>query len=106
MSDIPTGSPPPSGGGDIILPHRPPKNPIVVLLLNLFLAGCVGYFTIDQRNKGIVALIAFVVGFMPGLCGTVSVLVCFLAAVDGYLQAYQLEEGHPIRQWTFFNGHA
>ena len=106
MSEVPPASPPPSGGGDVILPHQPPKNPIAILLLNFVLAGCGGYFAIRQRYKALVALIAFVLGWIPGMCGTVSVLVCFLASVDGYLQAYQLEEGHPIRQWTFFNAHA
>ena len=102
----PPASPPPSGGGDVVLPRQPPRNPIVILLLNLALAGCAGYFAIGQHYKAIIALSLFALGWLPGLCGTLSVAVCFLASVDGYLQAYQLAEGHPIRQWTFFNAHA
>ena len=28
-----------------------------------------------------------------------------LGAIDGYLQAMQLQAGHPSAQWTFFNDH-
>jgi hypothetical protein len=113
MSTMPSGTstpppPPPAtgGGGDLIQPQQPPKDPILILVLNLFVAGCVGYFMIGQKNKGIVAIIAWVIGLVPPLCGTVSGLVCIVAAIDGYLQAQQLQQGHPLRQWSFFNDHA
>jgi hypothetical protein len=111
MTDMPTGTPPPpppagAGGGDIIYPQQPAKDPIVILVLNLFVAGCVGYFMLGQKNKGIVAIIAWIVGLVPPLCGTLSALVCIVAAIDGYLQAQHLQAGHPVRQWTFFNNHA
>ena len=114
MSTMPTGTTPPppppvapsGGGGDIIQPQQPPKDPILILVLNLFVAGCVGYFMIGQKNKGIVAVIAWVIGLVPPLCGTVSGLVCIVAAIDGYLQAQQLQQGRPVRQWSFFNDHA
>lgn len=89
--------------GDLVQPTQPPKNPVHILLLNL-IAGCVGYFIIGQKMKGIVALIIWVVALIP-TCGTVSVLVSAFAAVDGYMQAEQLQAGHPIAQWTFFNDH-
>src|SRR5215510_6375015 len=109
MSDMPSATPPPppaQGGGDLIPPTQPAKDPILILVLNLLVAGCVGYFMIGQKNKGIVAVIAWVIGFVPPLCGTVSGLVCIVAAIDGYLQAQQLQQGHPVRQWSFFNDHA
>jgi len=111
MSDMPTGMPPPPpppapGGGDLVHPQQPPKDPTIILLLNLFVAGCLGYFMIGQKNKGIVAVIAWVIGFVPPLCGTVSGLVAVIAAIDGYLQAQHLKAGHPVRQWSFFNDHA
>ena len=112
MSSIPTGTTPPPpppvapAGGDIIPPQQPPKDPILILVLNLFVAGCVGYFMIGQKNKGIVAIIAWVIGLVPPLCGTVSGLVSIVAAIDGYLQAQQLQQGHSVRQWSFFNDHA
>jgi hypothetical protein len=110
MTDMPTGTPPPPppapGAGDLVHPQQPPKDPILILVLNLLVAGCVGYFMIGQKNKGIVAVIAWVVGLVPPLCGTLSGLVCIVAAIDGYLQAQQLQAGHPVRQWSFFNDHA
>jgi hypothetical protein len=112
MSDMPTGTTPPppppapSGGGDLVQPQQPPKDPILILILNLVAAGCVGYFMIGQKNKGIVAVIAWIIGWVPPLCGTVAGLVAVVAAIDGYLQAQQLQQGHPVRQWSFFNDHA
>src|SRR5881227_811331 len=98
MTEMPTGTPPPppppalaAGGGDLVYPQQPPKDPILILVLNLFVAGCVGYFMIGQKNKGIVAVIAWVVGLVPPLCGTLSGLICVVAAIDGYLQAQHLQ---------------
>ena len=111
MTDMPTGTPPPppppapaAGGGDLVYPQQPPKDPILILVLNLFVAGCVGYFMIGQKMKGIVAVIAWVVGAIF-TCGTVSLLVSIVSAIDGYLQAQQLKAGVPVAQWTFFNDH-
>jgi len=110
MTEIPTGTTPPPppapGGGDLVYPQQPPKEPVLILLLNLFVAGCLGYFLIGQKNKGIVAVIAWVIGFVPPLCGTLSGLVGIVAAIDGYLQAQHLKNGTPVRQWSFFNDHA
>src|SRR4051812_272351 len=79
------GPPAGGGGGDLVYPAQPPKDPILILVLNLLLAGCVGYFILGQKMKGIVAVVIFVVAF-PLTCGTVSSLVAIAAAVDGYLQ--------------------
>jgi len=61
MSNMPSGtppSPPPaSGGGEIIYPQQPPKDPILILVLNLLVGGCVGYFMIGQKFKAIIALV-------------------------------------------------
>ncbi|HEX7151128.1 MAG TPA: hypothetical protein VF618_06535 [Thermoanaerobaculia bacterium] len=94
--------PPPSGGG-LVYPTQPPKDPILVLVLNLLVLGGVGYLIMGQKTKGIVAIVAWVLG----LCtfGTVSGLVSIVAAIDGYLQAQQLQQGHPVGDWTFFNDH-
>jgi hypothetical protein len=90
-------------GGELVYPMQPPKDPILVLVLNLLVAGCVGYFIIGQKMKGIVALIAWVLGLAS--CGIVSGIVAIIAAIDGYLQAQQLQAGHPVAQWTWFNDH-
>lgn len=114
--DTPGGSytppppPPPTGGtpagpagGDIVYPQQPPKDPVLIAVLNLIVAGCLGYFMIGQKMKGIVAVIAWCLGLFS--CGIVSGLVGIVAAIDGYLQAQQLKAGVPVAQWTFFNDH-
>jgi TM2 domain-containing membrane protein YozV len=91
-------------GGDLVYPQQPPKDPVLILVLNLLIAGCLGYFMIGQKMKGIVAVIIWVVGLFL-TCGAASGLVAIVAAVDGYLQAQQLKNGVPVAQWTFFNDH-
>jgi len=104
----PPPPPPPTGtpaapGGDIVYPQQPPKDPVLIAVLNLVVAGCLGYFMIGQKMKGIVAVIAWVLGLAS--CGIVSGLVAIVAAIDGYLQAQHLKAGMPVAQWTFFNDH-
>lgn len=102
-----TPPPPPTvpAGGDLVHPSTPPKDPILVLILNLLLLGGVGYFILGQKTKGIVAIIAWVVLLVPPSCGTLSGVVAIVAAIDGYLQAQQLQQGKPVGQWTWFNDH-
>ena len=101
--------PPPSTGGggtggDLVYPSNPPKDPVLILLLNLFLLGGVGYLVMGQTTKGIVAIITALVIAIP-TCGVGSLTIGALGAVDGYLQAQQLKAGFPVGQWTFFNDH-
>lgn len=112
MSEMnPPGSytPPPAppaggaGGGDLVYPTQPPKDPILVLVLNLLIAGGLGYIIMGQKTKGIVAIVVWLVGLVA--CGIPSGLVALVAAIDGYLQAQQLQQGKPVGQWTFFNDH-
>ena len=93
-----------TGGGDLVYPTTPPKDPILILVLNLLLVGCVGYFIMGQKMKGIATLVIWILGLAS--CGIVSGLVAIAAAIDGYLQAQQLQAGHPVGQWTFFNNHS
>jgi hypothetical protein len=112
--DTPGGSytpppPPPSapsggtGSTDLVYPMQPPKDPIIVMILNLLLLGGVGYIIIGQKTKGIVAIVVWIAGLAT--CGIVSSIVAILGAVDGWMQAQQLQAGHPVGQWTFFNDH-
>jgi hypothetical protein len=105
MSSEPTPPPPPApgAGGDLVYPQQPPKDPVIILVLNLLVLGCVGYFMIGQKMKGIAALVIWVLGLAS--CGIVSGIVAILAAVDGYFQAEQLKAGFPVAQWTFFKDH-
>jgi hypothetical protein len=95
---------PAPSGGELVYPQQPPKDPVLIAVLNLVVAGCLGYFMIGQKMKGIVAVIAWVLGLFF-TCGTVSGLVSIVAAIDGYLQAMQLKANVPVAQWTFFNDH-
>src|SRR5512142_1117402 len=103
-----TPPPPPAtgggtGGGELVYPTTPPKDPILVLVLNLLLLGGVGYIIMGQKTKGIVAIVAWVLGLAT--CGVVSGLVGIFGAIDGYMQAQQLQQGHPVGQWTWFSDH-
>jgi hypothetical protein len=102
MTNVPPQAP--GKGGELVYPQQPPKDPILILVLNLLVAGCLGYFMIGQKMKGIVSLIAVLVLAIP-TCGAGSLLVSVAAAIDGYMQAQQLQAGHPVAQWTFFNDH-
>ena len=106
MSDsAPIPPPPPSApsGGDLVYPQQPPKDPTIILILNLLVLGCVGYFMIGQKMKGIAAVVLWVCGLAT--CGVVSGIVAIVAAIDGYFQAEQLKAGFPVAQWTFFKDH-
>jgi hypothetical protein len=98
----PAGGTPPAGG-ELVYPTQPPKDPILMLVLNLLVAGCLGYFLIGQKMKGIVAVVAWVLGWAS--CGIVSAIVAIVAAIDVYLQSQHLQAGHPVAQWTFFKDH-
>jgi len=91
-------------GGDLVYPQQPPKDPVLIAVLNALVAGCVGYLMIGQKMKAITAVIVWVVGAIF-TCGTVSLLVSVVAAIDGYMQAQHLKAGTPVAQWTFFDQH-
>ena len=93
----------PAGGGQLVYPSTPPKDPILVLVLNLLVAGGVGYLIMGQKTKGIVAIVVWVLGWAA--CGIPSGIVAVLAAIDGYLQAQQLQQGKPVGEWTWFSDH-
>ena len=94
----------PAGGGELIQPSVPPKDPILILVLNLLAAGGVGYIIIGQKTKGIVAIVVWIV-LLFVTCGAGSGILSIVTAIDGYLQAQQLQQGKPIGQWTWFNDH-
>jgi hypothetical protein len=106
------GAPPPppppqvpgGGGGDVVYPNNPPADPTLVLILNLLVAGGVGYLIMGQKTKGIVAIVAWLV-LLVFTCGVGSGLLSIVTAIDGYMQAQLLKAGTPVGQWTFFNDH-
>lgn len=82
--DLDPPEPPPATGGGRIDPN-------LTFLLNLLGAACAGYFLLGQNKKGIAALALFAVLFAPPSCGTASMLVALVTAVDGYRQARRLQ---------------
>jgi hypothetical protein len=106
--------PPPAGGGSmqppvdgskLVHPANPPKDPVIILVLNLLLFGCVGYFILGQWQKGIAMIIFDLVIGIP-TCGFGIAASSIFGAIDGYMQAQQLQAGKPVGQWTFFGNHA
>lgn len=107
----PPSPPPPTPGmgapAPEIIPPSEAKDPVLVLVLALFFNG-VAYFLIGQWQKGIAAIALW-------LCSLALVFFCigiFLyiplvaaVAIDAYMQAQALKDGHPIGQWTFFGNH-
>ena len=100
-----SSSTPTSGAGDnLVRPSQPPKDPVLICVLNLIVVGGVGYIVMGQKIKGIVAIVAWLALAIP-TCGTGSMLLAVVTAVDGYLQAQQLKEGKTLGPWTFFQQH-
>jgi hypothetical protein len=79
-------------------------DPVFICILNLFLGGA-GYLVVGQKIKGIVAIALCLILLFPPSCGTLSGVVAAIAAVDGYLQAEQVQQGKAIGPWTFFHNH-
>lgn len=98
----PPAAPGGGSGGQLVYPSTPPKDPILILILNLLIGG-VGYLIMGQKTKGIVAIVVWVLGWAA--CGIPSGIVAVIAAIDGYLQAQQLQQGKPVGEWTWFSDH-
>lgn len=112
MSTFPP-EPPPQGTPPVVRPDLIPpsqaKDPIMVLIVALFLWG-VAYFVIGQWQKGIVGVGAWllVISLTIATCGVgILLYLPFQVAIviDAYLQAQELKQGRPIGQWTFFSQH-
>ena len=106
--ETPPPPPPPSSSSDVITPDQG-KDPILILVLALFLGG-VAYFVFGQWQKGLAAVGAWLLAIAIAVvtCGIGLILLLPLAVaivVDAYMQANLLKEGHSIGQWTFFSNH-
>ena len=85
----------------VIPPSNPPRDPVIILVLNLLLLGAVGYFVLGQWQKGVAALVLDLLIGVP-TCGMGIGAIAIFAGIDGYMQAQQLQAGRPVGQWTFF----
>jgi hypothetical protein len=109
MSAIPPAEPPAGARDPNVIPPTAAKDPVLVLVLALFLGG-IAYFVIGQWQKGLAGvaawLCALALTFITCGVGIVFYLPLVVAIViDAYLQAKCLTDGHPIGQWTFFSSH-
>jgi hypothetical protein len=92
-----------------VIPPTNAKDPILILILALFLGG-IAYFVVGQWQKGLVAIAVWFCGIIFAIitCGIGSLLFFPLAiaiVIDAYMQASILKAGQPIGQWTFFSSH-
>ena len=104
--------PPPHPRPPVALPSDaiPPENakdPVVILVLALFLGG-ISYVVLGQWQKGLAGIAVWVCGVVLSVltCGIGSILmlpVAVLLVIDAYSQAKTLREGRPIGHWTFFS---
>ena len=92
-----------------IIPPTDPKDPILILILAVFLGG-IAYFVIGQWQKGIAAVAAWLTALVIvvvtcGLGILIYMPLIIAIVIDAYMQADLLKKGHSIGQWTFFNTH-
>lgn len=107
MSQVPPPPLPPVDPNAI--PPTDPKDPILILILAVFLGG-IAYFVIGQWQKGIAAVAAWLTAITVVIvtCGVGILLympLIIAIVVDAYMQADLLKKGHTIGQWTFFATH-
>lgn len=69
-------------------------NPIVALLLNVFVLLGLGDIMIGQTNKGLIKLLCAVVGMCA--CCVPGVLIAILSHIDVYLCATALQRGESL----------
>jgi hypothetical protein len=108
----PTPPPPPLPPPPVdpnAIPPTDPKDPILILILAVFLGG-IAYFVIGQWQKGIAAVAAWLtaIALVVVTCGVGIILympLIIAIVVDAYMQADLLKKGRTIGQWTFFGTH-
>ena len=75
--------------------QKPDTNPIVVALLNFFIAGALGYYLMGQERKAMIAGIIWVV-LAIFTCGSFAAVWAIVTAYDGYLLGQKLQSGQAI----------
>lgn len=81
--------------------QKPDANPILLAVLNAFVAGGLGYFLMGQKAKAIRAWIIWVVcvvvsPFCFGLSGLGAMALALATAYDAYLLGQKLQAGESI----------
>ncbi len=81
-----------------INPTQPPKSPVLIGLLSIFLLGGVGQIQLGQTKKGLLLII----GTLLLLPFAIGVFVWILGAVDAYFMATKLQAGQSIGDMGWF----
>ena len=80
--------------------HKPDANPILLAVLNFFVAGGLGYFLMGQKKKAIYTWVGWAVSFfILSWCGIgifTGFAIQIIAAYDAYLLGQKLQQGDAI----------
>ena len=76
-------------------------NPVVAVIANGFVLGILGYALIGQTNKGIMVLLATLIGTL--LCGLPGIIVMILGLVDVFEVATAIQKGEKIDEHEYKN---
>jgi TM2 domain-containing membrane protein YozV len=74
--------------------RNPDANPILALLLNIFVLAGLGEMVIGQNRKGITVFLCALLGTC--MCCVPGILVVVLSHVDVYLSAAALQRGETL----------
>jgi len=82
-----------------VQPSTPPKDPLLALILSLFLAGGAGQIYLGQTTKGIVII---VVSLVLSPCFGIGLIPWLVGVIDAYQIAAMLKNGQSVGDWQFF----
>jgi TM2 domain-containing membrane protein YozV len=82
-----------------VQPANPPKDPVIALVLSLFLAGGAGQIYLGQTTKGIVII---VVSLVLSLCFGIGLIPWIVGIIDAYQIGTMLKNGQSVGEWQFF----
>ncbi|PCJ59741.1 MAG: hypothetical protein COA79_10065 [Planctomycetota bacterium] len=77
-------------------------SPVVALIANWFVFGILGYYMIGQTNKGIMVVVATMIGSI--LCVLPGMVIALLALMDVFQTAQAIEKGEDVDENEYKNG--
>lgn len=76
-------------------------NPVLATIIGLFIPGLPSLIWFGQKTKGIVMIIAFLLGiFIIPIAG--PWIVAIFGAIDAYQLSGRVNNGETLDEWTFF----
>lgn len=76
-------------------------NPILALIANWFVFGILGYILIGQTKKGVMVVIASIIGSF--LCILPGIVIGILGLVDVFVTAQAIEQGVEVDENEYKN---